>query len=358
MAPSKSRSAIPPRRSAALGCGAIALACANFARADESGVSFWLPGTYDSLAAVANQPGWAFAVAPYHAASYAGSNISAARLVRTGALSAAADGDLSANSEGFENTASLTASYGFAAPDLGAQIAFSVSSIAGRSSASETGALFASLGPQSLATPFSIGDLVTGFGDLAPQLTVFWNKDVHNFMLYGTGNVPVGAYEKTRLSNLGIGHAAVDGGGGYTFLDSKAGYECSAVAGFTYNLANTATSYKTGVDFHLDLAASKYLTESFFVGPVGYVYEEIGCDSGAGRQIRLLSIARRRSRPWRRLQLSAWRDAGLCRFEGLWRVRRGEPRGRLECAADAAALAAGGQGACEEDFEREILNGP
>jgi hypothetical protein len=33
-------------------------------------------------------------------------------------------------------------------------------------------------------------------------------------MTYLTGDIPVGAYDPTRLSNLGIGHAAIDGGGG------------------------------------------------------------------------------------------------------------------------------------------------
>jgi hypothetical protein len=34
------------------------------AAADESGVSFWQPGTYDSLAAIPDNPGWSFSVIP------------------------------------------------------------------------------------------------------------------------------------------------------------------------------------------------------------------------------------------------------------------------------------------------------
>ena len=37
-----------------------------------------------------------------------------------------------------------------------------------------------------------------------------------------------------RLSNIGIGHGAIDGGGGYTYFNPQTGHEFSAVLGFTY----------------------------------------------------------------------------------------------------------------------------
>ena len=91
-----------------------------------------------------------------------------------------------------------------------------------------------------------------------------------------------GITSRTGSQDLGIGHGAIDAGGGYTYLNHSAGVEFSAVAGFTYNFRNTYTDYKTGVDFHLDMGASKYLTDALFVGPVGYLYQEVGCDSGSG----------------------------------------------------------------------------
>ena len=39
-----------------------------------------------------------------------------------------------------------------------------------------------------------------------------WNHGVHNFMIYGTGDIPVGTYDPSNLANLGIGHGAADGG--------------------------------------------------------------------------------------------------------------------------------------------------
>jgi hypothetical protein len=46
----------------ALICGAVVLAClTTAAKADEGGVSFWLPGLFGRLAAVPQQPGWSLA---------------------------------------------------------------------------------------------------------------------------------------------------------------------------------------------------------------------------------------------------------------------------------------------------------
>jgi len=39
--------------------------------------------------------------------------------------------------------------------------------------------------------------------------------------------VPVGAYDSTRLSNIGIGHGAIDAGVGYTYLNPQTGHEFS-----------------------------------------------------------------------------------------------------------------------------------
>jgi hypothetical protein len=65
-----------------------------------------------------------------------------------------------------------------------------------------------------------------------------WNKDVRNFIVYATTGIPVGAYQLTRFSVLGLGHWAVDGDVGYTYLNEKAGIEGSVVLGLTYNLIN------------------------------------------------------------------------------------------------------------------------
>ena len=49
------------------------------------------------------------------------------------------------------------------------------------------------------------------------MITMKWNSGVNNYMTYVTGDIPVGDYDPRRLSNLGIGHGAIDAGGGYTY---------------------------------------------------------------------------------------------------------------------------------------------
>jgi hypothetical protein len=46
--------------------------------------------------------------------------------------------------------------------------------------------------------------VATGFGDVYPLATLRWNNGVHNVMTYVFGDVPVGAYDSARLSNIGI----------------------------------------------------------------------------------------------------------------------------------------------------------
>jgi hypothetical protein len=101
-------------------------------------------------------------------------------------------------------------------------------------------------------------------------------------MTYVTEDIPDSS---TSLANLGLGHGAIDGGGGYTYFNPATGHEFSAVAGFTYNFKNQTTQYQSGVDFHLDWGASQFLSKQFFVGLVGYAYDQVSADSGAGDRI-------------------------------------------------------------------------
>jgi hypothetical protein len=91
----------------------------DLSHADEGGTSFWQPGTYDSLAAVPNQPGWSFAATYYHASANAGSAVAAAQEIRIGRLDPNLKATLSANSNYVEDSISVSPSYVFATPVLG-----------------------------------------------------------------------------------------------------------------------------------------------------------------------------------------------------------------------------------------------
>jgi hypothetical protein len=56
-------------RSFSLGAAIVAAGfalCPDISRADESGISFWLPGLYGSLAATPTTPGWSMGAIYYH----------------------------------------------------------------------------------------------------------------------------------------------------------------------------------------------------------------------------------------------------------------------------------------------------
>lgn len=96
---------------------------------------------------------------------------------------------------------------------------------------------------------------MTSIGDLFPQATLKWNQGVNNFMIYGAGDIPVGDYNSARIANLGLGHGAIDGGAGYTYLNPANGLEFSVVVGLTYNFINPSTQYQNGLDAHVDWGA-------------------------------------------------------------------------------------------------------
>ncbi|MBR0960052.1 SphA family protein [Bradyrhizobium japonicum] len=250
------------------------------AHADESGVSYWLPGRFSSLAATPQVPGWSMAVVYYHTTVGASGATAAAREIQIGRIPANVNVNLNLNLNAQADLILLNPTYTFATPVLGGQLAIGVTGLFGRSSASLDGTLTATLGPLVVNRTGFIQDSITSVGDLYPQATLKWNAGVHNFMTYLTGDIPVGAYSSTRLANLGIGHAAIDGGGGYTYFNPAAGLEFSAVAGLTYNFKNYDTNYQNGIDFHVDWGMSQFLSKQFFVGLVGYGYQQISDDFG------------------------------------------------------------------------------
>ena len=204
-------------------------------------------------------------------------------------VTGAVDENVSAISVQPEDLATITPSYTFATPVLGGQAAVAVSAVYGRKRTSTDALITTPLVAGSFATTQSrfdtISDTVSGFGDFSPQASLRWNTGVHNVMTYVTGNVPLGAYDPARLSNIGIGHGALDGGVGYTYFNEQSGYEFSAVGGVTYNFVNPDTHYQSGVDLHLDWGASRFLTKQLQIGLVGYLYNQASCDGGSGNRV-------------------------------------------------------------------------
>ncbi len=263
-----SAGSLASRSAASIALLAAAVLAPPPAWADQGGVPFWFSGQFASLAAVPATPGWSLATLPYY---YSGSADASKSFQHGNTLIA-----------GLNTTASLLLfqlGYAFEEKLLGGQPYVGVGWGPGinRTSADLT------LSPPGLGG--SRSDSVTGGTDLYPFASLTWSHGNDNWMTYLTGDIPVGAYNANRLANLGIGHAAIDVGGGYTYLNSSTGREASAVVGVTYNWENSQTNYKNGIDSHLDWAASQFLSANWQVGVVGYAYYQLTGDSGSGNKV-------------------------------------------------------------------------
>jgi hypothetical protein len=267
-------------RSFSLGAATIAASlalCPDISRADESGISFWLPGLYGSLSATPATPGWSMGAIYYHTSVDASGAAAAAREIQVGRFSPTINVNLNISLSGQADLLFLAPTYTFATPVLGGQLSATVASIFGRNAASLAGTLTGPLGNTFGGT---LQDSLTSYGDLYPTLKLKWNQGVHNYMVYAAGDIPVGDYNPMRLANLGIGHGTVDAGGAYTYLNPATGNEFSATVGFTYNFKNPDTQYQSGIDLHFDWGVSHFLSKQLFVGIAGYAYQQITNDSG------------------------------------------------------------------------------
>src|SRR4051812_46410316 len=139
------------------------------AKADEGGVSFWVPGLYGSLAAVPQQPGWSLATVYYHTSVSASGNAAAAREITVGRFNPTVNVDLNVKVHANVDVVFVNPSYVFATPVLSGQLALGMASIVGRNNTSLDGTITAGVGPFTATQRGSFDSSVSGFGDLYPQ---------------------------------------------------------------------------------------------------------------------------------------------------------------------------------------------
>jgi hypothetical protein len=276
-----------PSRCAIRHCAVAALAFAalattsNNSRADEDGVSFWLPGFFGSLASTPQQPGWSLASIYYHTDVSASGNAAVSREITIGRFNPTLNINVNANVNAKADLGVFAPSYVFGTPFFGGQASAAVLGIYGRNDTALNGTIGGTLAGLPLPTQtVALQQTTVGFGDVIPQFAVRWNAGVNNYMTYITGDVPVGKYSSSNLANIGIGHGALDGGAGYTYFNPQTGNEFSATFGLTGNFKNQSTGYTNGIDSHLDLGASKFVTKQLQLGLVGYYYQQLTADSG------------------------------------------------------------------------------
>jgi len=250
--------------------------------ADEDGVSFWIPGLFGSLAAAPQQPGWSLTSILYNTNVSASGNAAVAREITIGQFNPKINISVNANVHADATIGFVAPSYTFATPFLGGQASAFLLFGYGNNNTSLNASATATTDnpPLSITRSVALQQDTTGFTDLIPMFTDRWNAGVNNYMVYLTGDIPVGLYSSSNLANIGIGHGAIDGGVGYTYFDEKLGHEFSAVLGFTGNFENHSTGYTSGIDAHLDWGASQFLSKQLMVGLVGYFYEQLSPDNG------------------------------------------------------------------------------
>ena len=245
----------------ALGVMAPSLA----AVADEGGASVWLPGQFASFAAVPGDPGFSLEASFYYRKASA-----------TAGRSFSRGGGLLLGYDTTERYLSLTPGYTFADPVLNGQLWLGASFSVGRADAFAQGVL---TGPGGSVFSAGNSDTATGIGDLAPMASLKWQIGSHNVMTYVMASVPIGAYDPNRLAGIGLGHWAIDGGLGYTYMPAS-GFEFSVTAGMTYNFINPSTRYQSGLDAHIDIGTSYSFSDNFYVGAAGYFFSQLTADTG------------------------------------------------------------------------------
>ena len=189
--------------------------------------------------------------------------------------------------------------------------------------ADSSASIFGTLtGPDGGTISGSRSQSTTGFGDLYPVGQLRWNQGVNNFMTYLTGDIPVGVYSSQNLANIGIGHGAIDGGGGYTYFNPQTGNELSAVIGATYNFMNPSTNYQNGDRRPSGLGrvalpfAERLVRRGRLRLPADHWRQRIG------RQSRSVQVARHRRWTASDFPVSRRGHAGVFQRQGIQGIRR------------------------------------
>jgi hypothetical protein len=309
------------------------------ASADEGGTSFWTPGTFASFSAVPQQPpGWALSIIDYYVSANAGADVATARAITAGRIPTTVRLDETSTYMSRHDNLNINPSYAFATPVFGGQFSLGVTVAVGTETVELDRALTVMSGASAVTGRINERDTTTGFGDVDPLAQLRWGSGVNNWTTYVTANIPVGTYDSRDLSNIGIGHGAVDAGGGYTYYDSKKGSELSVVTGFTYNLINPHTDYQNGVDWHLDWALSQSVSKDIYVGAVGYLRSDRPRQRRR-RSCRAVRVASHGGRSAGQLHVLCRLAADQCQSQELLGIRRRTPSFGLECVAHGVVFA-------------------
>lgn len=131
----------------------------------------------------------------------------------------------------------------------------------------------------------SASDSNTNIGDSVVSAALYYGKGKVRYKLTESVFIPTGAYSTGNLSNTGRNYWAFDTSLAITWLNLKKGTEVTITPGIMLNTNNTETDYKSGSEFHVDLAMNKYFTKNFAAGIHSYYYSQVSDDRGSGAKL-------------------------------------------------------------------------
>ncbi len=118
-----------------------------------------------------------------------------------------------------------------------------------------------------------------GLGDIIidPFILAWHTKNLHWALGVDT-YVPVGAYDKNDIANLGRNYWTFEPVAALTYLSDN-GYEASIKLMYDFNTKNHSTDYQSGDEFHFDYTLGKKIN-NYNIGIGGYYYKQITGDDG------------------------------------------------------------------------------
>jgi hypothetical protein len=119
-------------------------------------------------------------------------------------------------------------------------------------------------------------------GDPLVSAFLGWHHHELHWNLVASAYIPAGAYDGSRPANLALNRPALDLAATSTWLSNAYALDVTASAGITLNGENDVTDYQTGTELHFEAAVAKKIASGLWAGAVGYHYEQISGDKGAG----------------------------------------------------------------------------
>lgn len=125
---------------------------------------------------------------------------------------------------------------------------------------------------------FGLGDMIVN------PFILGWNQGKLNVVATMDTFVPTGRYRKGDLANIGRNYWTFEPVLALTYADPKGGPELSAKLMYDFNTKNKATDYRSGQEFHVDMAAA-YNFNPLTVGVSAYYYAQTTDDKQGGVRV-------------------------------------------------------------------------